>query len=203
MDKKKENNNWKKIIVILFLIFICIFSVFGILILFLKTEMPLTVVSSDSMIPNYFPGDLLLIEQVDEGEIMPSDIIVFWPLTWKPERSFIPMVPIVHRVINISREGNFPYYKGTWYETKGDLFSLIDFFQDTNLYSDPFIPHFCVIGKVVGRIPLLGLPKLWLDQIGGNLLIYMILLILIVLLIYSFLPKKENEKEQEVKNEKN
>ncbi|NVM04542.1 MAG: hypothetical protein HWN67_19625 [Candidatus Helarchaeota archaeon] len=203
MDKKKEKDNWKKIVVILFLIFICIFSIFGILILFLKNEMPLTVVSSESMTPIYFPGDLLLVEQVDEGEIMPFDIIVFWPLTWGLNRTILPFVPIVHRVINITREANFPYYKGTWYRTKGDLFSIIDSIQKTTLYNDPFIPHFCVIGKVVGRIPLLGLPKLWLDQIGGNLLIYMILLILIVLLVYSFLPKKENENEEKIKNGKN
>ena len=197
MDKKKEN--WKKILVILFLIFLSIFSVFGILIIFSKTDMPLTVVSSESMIPNYYPGDLLLIEHVNEGEIMPFDTIVFWPLTWGPERTMLPLVPIVHRVINISRDTNYPYYKGTWYQTKGDLFNLFDLVQNTTLYTDPFIPHFCVIGKVVGRIPLLGIPKLWLDEIGGNIIIYMILLILIVLLIYSFLPKQENENEKQLK----
>ena len=153
MEKKKDN--WKTIVGILILIFVCIFSVFGILVLFLKTDMPLTVVSSESMIPNYYPGDLLVVEQVQEGEIMPYDLIVFWPITWGPERTMIPMVPIVHRVIDIDRSSNYSYYKGTWYQTKGDFFNLLDIFQNTSLFDDPLIPHFCVVGKVVGRIPLL------------------------------------------------
>lgn len=187
MSKKKENK--KKIIGILFLIFFCIFSIFGILVLFLKTNMPLTVVSSESMIPTFYPGDLLIIKHADENEILPLDIIVFWPISWGLERTPIPIVPIVHRVINITRDFNNSIYKGTWYQTKGDLFPF------TSPFIDPETPYFCVIGKVVGRIPYLGFPKLWIDTIGGNVIIYMILIILMALFIYSLLPKKENRKE--------
>lgn len=186
MGKKKDSR--KKIIGFLFLIFFCVFSIFGILIIFLKTDMPLTVVSSESMIPTYYPGDLLIIKHVDEGEILPLDVIVFWPITWGLERTPIPMVPIVHRVINLTRDSNNSFYKGTMYQTKGDLFPYI------YPYIDPEIPHFCVIGKVIGRIPYMGLPKLWIDALGGNLIIYMILIILIILFIYSLLQKKENQK---------
>ncbi|MHA1298626.1 MAG: hypothetical protein ACTSO9_04185 [Candidatus Helarchaeota archaeon] len=190
MDKKKDN--WKKILGVIFLIFLCIFSVFGIMIIFLKTDMPLTMVSSESMVPTYYPGDLLIIEYADEGEIMPLDVIVFWPLTWGVERTHVPIVPVVHRVINISRDGDKPYYKGTWYQTKGDLFPY------TYPFIDPETPHCCVIGKVVGRIPYLGLPKLWMDQLGGNVLIYMIIILLVVLLIYSLSMKEEEETEEEI-----
>jgi len=190
LDKKRDN--WKKVFGIIFLIFLCIFSVFGIIILFLETDMPLTVVSSESMIPTYYPGDLLIVKHVDEGEIMPLDVIVFWPLTWGIERTHIPIVPIVHRVINITRDSDKPYYKGTWYQTKGDLFPF------TYPFIDPETPQICVIGKVVGRIPYLGLPKLWLDQIGGNLIIYMSIALLVIILMYTLLNKDE-EGEDKIK----
>ena len=176
------------------------------MIIFLRTDMPLTVVASESMVPTYNPGDLLVIEYADEGEIMPYDVIVFWPITWDVWRSQFPMVPVVHRVIEISRDGNHSYYPGTWYTTKGDLLQLTDFlpFSDPVLTTDPEIPHPCVIGKVVERIPFLGLPKLWIDSIGGNIMIYMILILLIVILIYSFISKDDetDEKDEQHTNEK-
>ena len=203
MAKKKDN--WKKIFGIIFILFFSIFSVFGIMIVFLKTDMPLTVVSSESMVPTYNPGDLLIIEYADEGEIMPSDVIVFWPITWEPWRSQFPMVPVVHRVISLSRD-NDTCYPGTWYVTKGDFLQIADLlpFSDPVLTTDPAIPHLCVIGKVVNRIPYLGLPKLWMDSIGGNVMIYLILILLVVLLIYTFLSKedKTDEDEKQDKTEK-
>ena len=84
-------------------------------------------------------GDVVLIKKVNDSQIHVGDVIMYK----------IYGIDIVHRVINKS-DGRF--------ETKGDA----------NPYQLPFeknISYNMVVGKVVGKIPYLGWPKVLLTYL--------------------------------------
>lgn len=93
------------------------------------------IVEGNSMTPTYNQYDILVVKPESIENIHLFDIIVFYPL-------LNPSSPIVHRIINIEFNS-----LGILYQTKGDAFPLYPLFFDMK------ISYFCIIGKVICRIP--------------------------------------------------
>lgn len=114
----------------------------------LSTDVPLTAVVSDSMEPNLYKGDMLLVYGTQEVGV--GDVIIYQnPLT---------NLPVVHRVIEMEN-GEFI--------TKGDNNPADDV---TLGITDGPVSMGQVHGKSVLRIPLLGWVKImFLRMFGYNL----------------------------------
>ncbi|MBQ03304.1 signal peptidase I [Candidatus Bathyarchaeota archaeon] len=122
----------------------------------LKTKYPIMVVVSQSMVPTLGVGDFILVEKIDDfeavvAESMPEgEILVFL-------RSSSTNEYIVHRAVD-----KF-FLNGAWqYVTKGDNNKV----QDRRSVSETR-----VVGKVIGRIPVLGYFPLFIKTSRGFLLI--------------------------------
>ena len=109
---------------------------------------PYRVISSSSMEPVYFEGDVIFIKEINPHDIEVGDIIVF--------EARGNGIPIVHRVIDIVREQGVLYFV-----TKGDSNS----FQDT--YYNPLkgVPESRVIGTPIFRVPKVGWISIWLRKL--------------------------------------
>ena len=101
-------------------------------------------VASGSMYPVIRKGDVVIIEKLntsDYSKVKKGDILAFT----------YDKVTIVHRVINIVKENNHYYFY-----TKGDA----------NRHEDDFvIEEEMVIGVVNVKIPLIGMPTVWLNEL--------------------------------------
>lgn len=105
----------------------------------LSTDTPVVAVFSESMIPTFYKGDMIIVQGTQNVSI--GDIIVFDV----PAYNF----PIIHRAINIT-DGKIT--------TKGDH----------NLIQDPwFVDKSVIHGKAVMRIPLLGWVKITFFSLLG------------------------------------
>jgi len=133
-----------------FYIFLGIFLAFAVnqgLALALSTDMPVVAVESNSMIPAFHKGDILLISGISDksryGEfISVGDIIVFSV----EERN----TPIVHRVVEINPDGTF--------QTRGDAN------RGQQLPFEKHIEPGQIHGKVVFILPFLGWVKIGLTE---------------------------------------
>jgi len=122
----------------------------------LRTQYPLMVVVSQSMVPTLGVGDFILVGRIDSfGEVTAAsqpegDILVFASHSASDEY-------IVHRAVE-KFQGN-----GGWrFVTKGD----------NNPVSDGHpVPESRVVGRVVGRVPLLGYFPLFIKTSRGLLLV--------------------------------
>lgn len=198
-----SRENIKTIALILILIAIFLFLIFGLKFL-LGTDHPLLVVSTESMCtathrcdgfscvmePTLHIGDIIIVQgvenisQIKTGSFNSSnpwgsgDIIVFY----NPQGTLI-----VHRAI--SRE--YDAIKHEWYIiTKGDGNSVAD---GWHIYEDD------IVGKVIFRIPLIGHVALFMQTLTGKVVF---ILIIIALVIWSLFPspqEKENESKEEPK----
>ena len=108
----------------------------------LSTDMPVVAVESNSMVPTFYKGDILIIQGTSPEQYWNSlkikDIIVF-----SPEGK---STPIVHRLIKKNADGTF--------QTMGDA---------NNGRQLPFEKHILpeqIHGKVVFIIPFLGWIKI-------------------------------------------
>ena len=150
-----------------------------------KTEQPLFYVDGISMLPTLQDGDLVLVQgeqnackihAAPKDADQPGDILVFYSAVDKR---------IVHRAIDKRMEGDIWYF-----ETRGD----------NNRVSDGEIPEGNVVGKVVGRVPLLGYVFMFFEPLQVKLAL--ILLWVIFLIIVEFFPrlgKKGEESQPETK----
>lgn len=101
------------------------------------------VVGSDSMKPYISKGDVVMISKTDEEDlkkIKKGDIIAF------DNSSKI----IIHRVYKL-----IPKKDGMYFVTKGD---------NNNQADQGVVAHGDVVGKVLFRIPMVGLPSIWLNE---------------------------------------
>ncbi len=130
---------------------------------YMDTPTPLAYISSGSMEPTYYTGDLVIIKGVKGSDINVGDVIVFKPSGFSEY--------ILHRVAAKKFEN------GKWYFlTKGDN-------PNTNLYVDTawgWIPEDNVYGKVIYRVPYLGYLFMFLSSLLGKL--FIILLAILILL---------------------
>lgn len=172
------------------------FGVFEILKLSLNTDIPLVVVTSDSMVPEIYTGDLLVVKGIPAADIKngtaenkEGDIIIYdakgvWPDAYLPDDN----QPVVHRVIDKKFEN------GTWYfKTKGD----------NNLCADPpycrevlWIPEDHILGVVQTIIPKVGYVKIYLTNSGLAIPLIVILGVLLVISIVWDITHPEEEKDE-------
>lgn len=106
----------------------------------LGTDTPVVAVFSDSMIPTFYRGDMIVV--YGDNEVSVDDIIVFDA----PNRKY----PIIHRVHNINEDGTIT--------TKGDHNSYTD---SWSLTKDK------IHGRAVLKVPLLGWVKIIFVEITG------------------------------------
>jgi signal peptidase len=107
---------------------------------------PYRAISSGSMEPVYYEGDVVVIKKVDPSELKVGDIIVFEAVGGG--------IPIVHRIEEIIEEDDALYFV-----TKGDN----NPFQDT--YYSPGVPGPKVIGTPVLKIPKVGWISIWFRRL--------------------------------------
>lgn len=132
----------------------------------LSTEMPVVAVESNSMVPTFYQGDILIIQGVHD----PSDYIDFLKvgdvIVFQPEGRDIP---IVHRLVKINADGSF--------QTLGDANSGNQLPFETHITSDQ------IKGKMIMIIPYLG----WIKIGIMNYALPNLPLIIIILAGVSFL----------------
>ncbi len=123
------------------------FSINQGLALALSTDMPVVAVESDSMVPAFSKGDILIIQGVSEPEdyqdfLNVGDVIVFSP----PGRS----VPIVHRLIEKNPDGTF--------QTRGDANNGQQLPFEKSIKPDE------IEGKMITIIPYVGWIKIGITE---------------------------------------
>lgn len=107
----------------------------------LGTDLPIVAVESNSMVPAFAKGDILVLRGVQPEGIAVGDVIVFSP----PGHQ----TPVVHRVTALNPDGS--------YQTKGDA-------NDRQLPYETDIQFNEVHGEMVLIVPLLGWVKLSVTQ---------------------------------------
>ncbi len=107
----------------------------------LSTDMPIVAVESNSMVPEFYKGDMLMLQGAGQEQLSIGDIIVFDP----PAGG----TPVVHRVVEINSDGTF--------QTKGDA-------NSGQLFYEKSIDHSQVHGRVIMIIPFLGWIKIGMMQ---------------------------------------
>jgi signal peptidase I len=164
-------------VMVLITIVAVIFFWYGLRLAF-RTEHPLLAVDGASMRPTLEVGDLILVQgvlnasEVNAAPRPEGDILVF-----RKSNKLI-----VHRAIDKKREGNIWYF-----ETKGD----------NNDISDGWIPEQNVVGKVVGRVPLLGYIALFFEPFEVKVAFILLWIILLVILKFVLLSRKKAEEERD------
>lgn len=151
-----------------------------------NTEIPVVVVTSGSMEPTIYRGDVLFIqgvppETIEAGDhaLRTGDVIVY---DTRGVWTFPLNEPVVHRVVNKTFSG------GKWYFTT---------FGDNNFLPDLFlVPEDKVYGKVTGIIPKIGHVKLFLDESG---IAVPLLVVLLVALVASIAWDAVKERKQPAK----
>lgn len=126
----------------------------------LNTSVPIVAVESNSMVPAFEKGDILIIQGISPERLEIGDVIVFSV----PGKS----VPIVHRIIKKNADGTF--------QTQGDA-------NSGQLSFEKSIKEEQIYGKMIFKIPKLGWVKIAaVEYIWPN-----ILLVFIGIIILSFI----------------
>ncbi len=107
----------------------------------LSTDMPIVAVESNSMVPEFYKGDMLVLQGAPQEQLSVGDVIVFDP----PSGG----TPVVHRIVEINSDGTF--------QTKGDA-------NNGQLYYEKSIEYSQVHGRVIVVIPYIGWIKIGMMQ---------------------------------------
>jgi signal peptidase len=180
-DTRKQKKRWidtEGTTGTLVYIFLGVFLAFGINMVLgqaLSTDMPVVAVESNSMIPTFYQGDMLIIQgarnpQDYKNLLHIGDIIVF--------SAEGRDVPIVHRIKEINPDGSL--------QTQGDA----------NTAQHPFEKHIVpqqIHGRVVTIIPYLGWVKIGVTEYVLPLVMKNILLVIAacVTVVFLYLMVKE------------
>lgn len=143
--KKKWNKyteGWFGIVVYLFLGFVIAYGVNFLLGAVLQTKTPVVAVFSNSMVPTFYRGDMILV--FGEKNVKVGDVVVFD----SPDKKY----PIIHRVYEIKDGGIV---------TKGDNNPS----TDEGRWS--VIPLDKIYGKAFLKIPILGWVKMLFVELTG------------------------------------
>lgn len=107
----------------------------------LGTDMPVVAVESNSMVPTFSAGDILVLQGVPGNSLKVGDIIVFSPGQ--------DQTPVVHRIIAMNPDGTF--------QTRGDA-------NNGQLPFERRIEVSQIHGKAMLIIPYLGWLKIGMMQ---------------------------------------
>jgi len=124
------------------------------------------------MSPTLQVGDVIVIQNTQDIHI--NDIIVFHTPKITPEQED---QLIVHRIINQTQINGTTYY-----QTKGDNNNVPDEWYDyrgSNYTQNKMLSEHLVVGKVIYRIPFLGLIMLSLPHFTFAILFLCVLLFLV------------------------
>jgi len=175
--KWNERSETVKTVAVLVIVVVATMGGYGLFMLGMQTSSPLVVVTSESMVPALYPGDLLVLQGRAAEDISVGDIVVY-------EDDWYTDAPIVHRVVEIQEVG------GTYYFfTRGDA-------NHANDIGNRTIDE--IIGVVVYRIPNLGHVSIFLRSPPGYLFIA---LVFIAIIILPELACKRKDEEVELQQE--
>jgi len=132
--------------------------------LVLNTDMPLVAVESNSMVPTFYRGDILLLMGMDTKDLKIGDIIVFSVPSHK--------IPVVHRIIKINDDGTF--------QTKGDA-------NAGQLSFEKNITVEQIHGKEIFIIPYLGWVKILMTDFVIPNMLYVIAALVIGVFGYKII----------------
>jgi len=113
----------------------------------LSTDMPIVAVESNSMIPTFYKGDILVLQGTPPQELNIGDIIVFSPRV--TQSGSAASSPIVHRITKKNPDGTF--------QTQGDA-------NPGQLYFEKHIEPSQIHGKSVLIVPYLGWVKIGITE---------------------------------------
>lgn len=161
-----KKNPAARVILLIALLFVVTYGSVEVLRIGLHTESPLMVVSSGSMIPTLNVGDIILVEGADPNTITVGTIIIF-------HSPYDYQMPIVHRVIAITNDGN-----SIFFQTKGD----------NNPGPDGWnVPSENLMGVYVAKLPYVGLISL---ELRGPLGVTLIILLIAVIIAIEYSESK-------------
>jgi signal peptidase I len=109
----------------------------------LSTGMPIVAVESNSMVPTFYKGDILVLQGAQQQELKIGDIIVFSSPRCKTNS------PIVHRITKINPDGSF--------QTQGDA-------NPGQIPCENYIRYNEIHGKSILIIPYLGWVKIGITE---------------------------------------
>nr|UMO80135.1 Signal peptidase I [Pandoravirus aubagnensis] len=143
---------------------------------FLGCTVPVAAVTSGSMEPQTYRGDLLLLVGPDFGGPVRVGDIVLYRLPHRPE------TPIVHRVVDIVNGSAYPSGQADgdarWYLTKGDDNEVDDVGLVVPSFPSGLLPHAALIGTNACFVPS---PKaLLVVSVGFSLCFFLLVYVLTV-----------------------
>ena len=157
----KESSGMLSTVMYIVLGIILAFGINQALAMALSTDMPVVAVESNSMVPTFSRGDILVLQGVPSEQLAVGDVIVFSPGPWQ--------TPIVHRIVEINSDGTF--------QTKGDANSGQLSFEK-QIHPDQ------IHGRQIAMVPMLGWVKIGMNElIMPNL--FWIALAAIAYILYS------------------
>ncbi len=154
----------------------------------LGTEYPFLTVASGSMRPTLNVGDLIVVQGIWNASDLKAaprpvgDIVVFRSPRTEGEL-------IVHRAVNKV------YHNGLWYiETEGDANGSTDVWTGSDTWQG-MISEKILVGRVIGKVPLLGYVPLYIRTPIGFLVIA-ILVVIIIFAEYIPIPSRKKSASQ-------
>lgn len=176
METKKKSSVIGTILNVILWVVIVIAAVFTIFTLATKGDntpniggyMPMTVLS-DSMVPEFASGDIILVKQVEEGHSFDvGDVVSFYTLI--EGKTAIN----THRIVEIVNSDGLVQYV-----TKGDANQVVD---------DRMITDGDILGQYTGRVPVLGqLFKILSSKVGFFVIIILPLLAFFIYQAYNLI----------------
>ncbi len=127
----------------------------------LATDMPVVAVESNSMVPVFYKGDILVLQGRTSEGFEVGDVVVYSV----DGRS----IPIVHRIVKVNPDGS--------YQTKGDA-------NSGQLPFEYHVPGEAIHGKVVLIIPYLGWVKLGATEYVLPNIGYLFLAAVVIAVVY-------------------
>jgi len=162
MEKVKKRYRWMDGSI--FYVILGVALAFGInwgLAFALNTDMPVVAVESNSMVPTFYKGDILVLQGTPAERLRMGDIIVFSP---SPSQT-----PVVHRIVAVNPDGTF--------QTKGDN-------NNGQLPFEKSIWATQIHGKAIFIIPYLGWLKIGLMEYALPNLLWLVLAGGMIVFIY-------------------
>lgn len=127
----------------------------------LSTDMPVVAVESNSMVPVFYKGDILVLQGIGSDGPQVGDVVVY-SVNGRE-------IPIVHRIVKVNPDGS--------YQTKGDA-------NDGQLDFEYHVSEGSIHGKVVSIVPYLGWVKLGATEYVMPNAFYVILAAGLIALVY-------------------